>query len=153
MTPHVLEDIRRLFGRRPSPCHWTSTVVCLNMGVRWEALVDRLTVRSDVRHNFIYYGFPIIPTRCQSRRLARPRHAASSSPSRPGPAVRLARLFRSAGSRAGEVRNAPSGGRRGRPRGAHGRRLWGLAPDVLSDADRLQATEDRRPGTSETRAA
>src|SRR5712672_701968 len=88
-----------------------------------------------------------------SRRLARPRCASSSSRGRPGPTVRRARLFRSAGSRAGEIRNAPSGGRRGRPGGAHGRRVWGLAPDVLSDADRLQATGTRRPGAAETRAA
>src|SRR4030095_11230435 len=107
-----------------------------------------------MRHNYNYDGFTtILSTRCQSRRVARPRRVASPSAHRPGPAVRLARLFRSPGPRPGEVRNAPPGRRRGRPGGAHGRRVWGLAPHVLSDAGRLQATRARRPGPPETRAA
>src|SRR3989442_2301856 len=125
----------------------------LIMGSRRLRPASLLTSRVNMRHNYIDHGSTIGPPRCQSRRLARPRRASSSPPGRPGSAVCLARLFRSAGSRAGEVRNAPPGGRRGRTRSANGRRVWGLSPDVLSDAGRLQAAGDRRAGASETRAA
>src|SRR5216684_4465615 len=153
MTPHLSREICRWSGQDPRRWSRLSAETRLNMGLRWETPSPRLTTRRDMRHNYTYHGFPIIPTRCQSRRLARPRRAPSASSGRPGPAVRVARLFRSAGSRAGEVRNAPPGGRRGHTRGANGRRVWGLSPDVLSDAGRLQATGDRRPRASETRAA
>src|SRR2546425_67077 len=153
MTPHLLGEIRRWRGQGPRRCRRENAEKRLNMGRQWGTPSPRLTTRPDRRDNYTYYGFPIIPTRGQSRGLARPRRAPSASPGRPGPAVRLARLFRSAGSRAGEVRNAPPGGRRGPTRGANGRRVWVLAPDVLSDAGRLQATGDRRLGASETRAA
>src|SRR6266849_2836784 len=153
MTPHVLVEIRRSLGALPSAPREVSVVETVKMGSIRLVPASGLTSRRHVRHNYIYYGTTISPPGCQSRRLTRARHAPSSPRGRPGSAVCVARLFRSAGSRAGEVRNAPSGGRRGQTRGANGRRVWDLSPDVLSDAGRLQASGDRRSGASETRAA
>src|SRR5712691_4015132 len=153
MTPHMLGEIRRRLGTLPSTPREASAVETGKIRLIRLAPASGLTVRRHVRHNYIYYVTTISPPGCQSRRLTRARHAPSSPRGRPGSAVCVARLFRSAGSRAGEVRNAPSGGRRGHSRGANGRRVWGLSPDVLSDAGRLQATRDRRPRASETRAA
>src|SRR5207248_7405804 len=150
MTPHTLDEIRRGLECVPNAAH---AVECVDMDSRWLIPKTRLIYRCHVRHNYNYYGSTIASPRCQSRRLARPRRPPSSPADRPGSAVCLARVFRSAGSRPGEVRNAPPGGRRGPTGGANGRRVWGLAPDVLSDAGRLQATGDRRPGAAETGAA
>ena len=153
MTPHMLSEIRRLHGAPPEAAREAAALCAVNMGLRRLTLASGLTPRRYLRHNYTYHGCTITPPGCQSRRLTGARRAPSSPRGRPGSAVCVARVFRSAGSRAGEVRNAPSGGRRGPTGGAHGRRLWVLASDVLSDAGRLQATGDGRLGASETRAA
>ena len=99
MMPHVLREIRRLLGslkrHRVSVCAVTS----VNMGWPWQLPVSRLTSRVYMRHNYIDYDATNTPSRCESGRLARPRRASSASPSRPGPAVWVSRLFRFAGPR------------------------------------------------------
>jgi len=152
MTPHMLGKIRRLLGSLLSAAREGNTGQTINMGSVRQRPTQGLTSRRLWRHNYIYYDATITPPGCQSRRLTRARRAPSTPRGRPGSVVCVARLFRSPGSRAGEVRNAPPGRRRGPTRGANSRRVWVLAPDVLSDAGRLQATRDRRPGASETRA-
>ena len=49
------------------------------MGLPWEMPSPGLTTRRDSRHNYTYDDCPIIPTRCQSRCLTRPRHAPSTA--------------------------------------------------------------------------
>src|SRR3989442_1717954 len=121
MTPHVLGEIRRWLGSLLSAAREENAVPGSNMDVARLTPTVGLTSRRYVRHNYTYYGSTIAPPGCQSRRLPRAWRAPSSSPGRPGFAVRVARLFRSAGSRAGQVRDAPPGGRRGPTRGANRR--------------------------------
>src|SRR5262245_36464035 len=107
-----------------------------------------------MRHNYTYYGAtPIHSPRCQDRGVACPRHAPSPSRDGARPAVWIARLLRSPGSRAGAVRNAAPRRRGGPRRRADGRRLRCLAADVLSNADRLPGAGTRWPGAAEAWAA
>ena len=150
---HVLIEIRR--GRvgseeshRRDPCLSAHRNIVV-LAVLWAA---RLTVAYVMRHNYNYYGSTTSP-RCQGRGLACPRRAPSPARDGARPPLRVARLLRSPGSRAGEVRNAAPGGRGGPARRAHGRRVRRLAADVLSDAGRVRRARDRRIGAPETRAA
>src|SRR2546427_11385289 len=134
MTPHMLAEIRRWLGSLPSVPGEVSAVETLNMGSGRLTPASGLTSRGYVRHNYSYYGATISSPGCQSRRLTGSWGAPSAPRGGAGSAVCVARLFRSAGSRAGEVRNAPPSGRRGPTRGAHRRRGLGFSPDGLSDA-------------------
>src|SRR6202011_3753576 len=79
-----------------------------------------LTMTVDVRHNYTYDGEWLTAARSQNGRAPRPWRGASPPAGRPRPAVRIARVFRCARPRPGEIRNGPSG---------RGRRPLGRADD------------------------
>src|ERR1700687_3009635 len=157
MTPRMLGEIRRLCrsrgGTAPTASATLRPMRIVNTSAAPLTRDARLTTRRGMRHNYIYYGNPTKPPRCQALRSAPPRHAPSSPSVGARSAVRVPRLLRFTGFVAGEVRNAPPSGRRGGACGADGRRVWLLAPDVLSDAGRLHTARDRRTDPAETRAA
>src|SRR5262245_39074617 len=101
------------------------------IGATRNIATGRLDLSEHMRHNYRYDGRSFIPARCQSRRVARAGHVASASRDGARPAVWLARVFRSARCRAGEIRNAPAGRRGWPPNHGYGRGLRLLAPDVL----------------------
>ena len=140
ITPHMSDKLRRSVGR----CLGMASTRDANRGLHKRLYIElarseALTVPEEMRHNYIDDDDSSSPAPCQSRDLARARRAASPPRRGPRPAVWVARVFRCARSRAGEIRNAPAGRRRPPADHPDGRRVRLFSADVLSGAGRLQS--------------